>query len=66
MSTSAGRLLGHITSLGYDGAGNLIKRIDPLGGETQSVYNIWDKPLSISDALGVSQGFAYDDQESLI
>lgn len=44
----------------YDGAGNLVWRRDPLGGETRYAYNAYNDLVAITDALGSVTLMDYD------
>jgi RHS repeat-associated protein len=52
--------LSHVTTLGYDGAGNLTSITDPRGKVSTLTYNAQGQPLTFKDPLNHTWTFTYD------
>ncbi|MDP5275123.1 RHS repeat-associated core domain-containing protein [Chengkuizengella axinellae] len=58
--------LGHVTTMEYDGLGNLIKETKSLNQTEQYVYDERGNKIEIIDPLGNSTTMTYDDRNNLI
>ena len=57
---------GNETCYQYDGSGNLLEEIGPLGAETNYEYNKQNLPVQITTANDATVQLAYDDNRNLI
>lgn len=58
--------LGHVTTFYLNERKQVIREIDPLGGETRSEWDDFDRLVSRTDPLGRTTRYEYDDDGNLI
>ncbi|SDW83062.1 RHS repeat-associated core domain-containing protein [Saccharopolyspora shandongensis] len=58
--------LGHVTTFHLNEKRQVVREIDPLGGETLSEWDAYDRLLSRTDPLGRTVRREYDEQGNLI
>src|SRR5207253_1643563 len=58
--------LGHATRHHFNDALQVVKTVDPLGGETRTEYDAFDRLLSRTDQLGRTTRFEYSEVGDLL